>query len=209
MNKFLVVFLCLFSASKAEAQTTANAEAKQFERFVYAGFEPQLNIERGEDGKVGVGDRFGAATLIWQKSRWLGVWVESYHGVFGGEGYGETVVGPSFNPMDNLLITVGVGVENVAPHGLRGRINAYYEPKSGFVYAEIGLAREASWINIDAVRMFGRIGFGGILQMPDSGAGPKVEIRLLDSMRVWYAPVYDWEHKKRRMLVGMRIMFEK
>lgn len=191
--RLFMLLVCLMAARAAEAQT-------------YLWFEPQGTLERVED-ETKTGEYFGNLSFGHQWKPWLGVFIQSAHGNL----WGETAAGPSFQLNDEFNFGVGIGIEHFAPKPLRLRLNAYYDDAQtgSFAYFQYDVGNDSSWIWADATRMHKWFGLGVLLQMPDAGVGPKLEVRAGKHVGIWVAPVYDWQAEVVRTLVGGRLMWDR
>lgn len=198
-------FMFLFGPKEARGQ-----EATKFEKYTYVELYAQTAVEKNEAKKVLTGEYFGALTLIAQRSPKVGLFFETGHGNY----WGETVVGPSFQISQEWNVSLAAGVEHFEPKKVRSRFNLYYDQEtewenqgSSFMYLEVGAGESGNWIALDAVKMLSKsVGLGFLVQAPEAGAGVKAELHFGDHVGVWFAPVYDWQNKKTRVLAGGRIM---
>lgn len=195
-------YLHMFSISGMLMFMSASAQAQE----TYLWLEPQVAVEKNVIGKTKTGEYFGTVSFGYQKSRWLGIFIQSSHGNI----WGETVIGPSFQIAEGLNVSLAVGVEHYTPHPIRGRFNAFYdhEASGSFAYVQFDTGKGSNWVWADATRMFKKkVGIGFLAQMPGGGVGPKLELRHGDHLALWVAPVHEWNEKTTRVLTGMRIMF--
>ena len=157
---------------------------------------------------VGTREYFGTISFGKQWSPKVGLFAQTAHG----NEWGETVVGPSFAITEELQVSVAVGAEHYAPNPARVRLNAYYDDidTGSFAYVQFDTGKDSSWVWVDATRMFKDvIGVGLLVEMPGTGAGPKLELRAGKHLGFWVAPVYEWREKAARAVLGGRVMFQK
>ena len=181
------------------------AQAQNLVYQGYAWFEPQVAIEKSGANKATTGEFFGTISMGQKLSPRFGLFLQSAHGNL----WGETVFGPTLSLTPELEVGAGIGIDHYAPRLMRLRLNSYWDHQrtDSFIYTQIDFGKTGNWAWMDGARMFGAIGIGGLLQMPGGGVGPKVELRV-GKVGFWVAPVYEWEEKTTRMLVGSRFMFD-
>jgi hypothetical protein len=198
----IAVIVCLV-ATTAEAQTDK-----------WAWVEGQCLVQANEAGETKATPCFGVVTANIQKNAGLGFLIQSGHG----NEWRETVIGPSVKFGSETLFSVGFGIEHDKPNHRRARLALYWddEETGSFIYIEAdsrlknvdedGFDR---WINVEAVRMFNeKFGVGIFAEMPDTGIGPKIEYRPHEKLGIWAFTGYDWQAKKIRGGIGLRLMFE-
>lgn len=122
----------------------------------------------------------------------------------------EGVVAWSIEPVNGLDLSVGPGFE-VNQGGrpqLRGRMNMNMESDQyhHFLYTQLDLGKGDKWYWIDGAYFIGsQIGVGVLVQMPDLGYGPKIEIRSNDKFSWWIADTFEPQKKLWYASFGLRI----
>jgi len=183
MKKVLIIFLFIFCSAQLYSQIQIYGR-KTCEANTT--IEPDINIF----GSKKITENFSLTYFALVEEKWS-----------------ECLIGFSHSPADFICLNIGAGIEhNPAIYRLTASLWLGKGKTSFLVIGEKGDGQDNYWYKSILKYEIDKKYSVGIMSWRYHGVGPFVELEtdILDS-KLWINPVYDFEFKQTRLVVGVDI----
>ena len=209
IRRFIIMLFVVFIPIRVNAQ---QKDTTKFEPYTYLWLEGQVAMERSEVrmNKPVISQGVSTLTFGHQASPLVGVVATVAHAYTkDAEGWSEATIGWSLATSGGLAVSAGPAIEQVGKeyHG-RARLNMFYDHESSasFLYGQLDVGQGQSWYWVDGALFIHKVvGIGFLVQMPDLGIGPKLELRMGNHFSVWGAGVRQPDTKLEYGVFGIRL----